>query len=63
MSKLDIIEHGGSVDQIYSASITHVICTTQKHHIVEQVKIMLIFQYKNIIVDNLIFSLRYFFRV
>lgn len=36
MSKLDIIEHGGSVDQIYSNRITHVICITQKHHIVEQ---------------------------
>lgn len=43
MSKLDIIEHGGSVDQIYSNRITHVICITQKHHIVEQVKIILIF--------------------
>ncbi|KAE9532132.1 hypothetical protein AGLY_010334 [Aphis glycines] len=36
MSKVDIIAHGGSVDQIYSTRITHVMCITQKHHIVEQ---------------------------
>lgn len=42
MSKIDIIAHGGSVDQIYSTRITHVMCITQKHHIVEQVKIILI---------------------
>jgi len=47
MSKDNIIKYGGSVDQFYSARITHVICVTQKHHIVEQVKILLIF-YKNI---------------
>uniref|UniRef100_A0A2H8TDD8 PAX-interacting protein 1 n=1 Tax=Melanaphis sacchari TaxID=742174 RepID=A0A2H8TDD8_9HEMI len=35
-SKLDIIAHGGLVEQLYSDRITHIICLTQKHHIVEQ---------------------------
>jgi len=43
MSKLDIIDHGGLVEQMYSARITHIICVTQKHYIVQQVKLMLIF--------------------
>lgn len=37
MLKLNIIEHGGSVEQSYSSRVTHLICVTQKHHLVEQV--------------------------
>ncbi|XP_050423408.1 PAX-interacting protein 1-like isoform X2 [Adelges cooleyi] len=36
MSKLSIIEHGGTIVQDYSSRITHIICTTQKHSIVDQ---------------------------
>lgn len=38
MSKLNIIEHGGLVEQLYSSRITHLICVSQKHSLVEQVK-------------------------
>ncbi|KAL5239337.1 hypothetical protein ACI65C_006747 [Semiaphis heraclei] len=31
-----IIKYGGSVEQLYSDRVTHVICVTQKHHTVEQ---------------------------
>lgn len=37
MSKLNIIEHGGSVEEIYSSRVTHIICATQKNFNVEQV--------------------------
>ncbi|XP_050524401.1 PAX-interacting protein 1-like [Daktulosphaira vitifoliae] len=36
MTKLSIIEHGGTVVQSYSSRVTHVICASQKHSIVEQ---------------------------
>ncbi|XP_015376185.1 PREDICTED: PAX-interacting protein 1-like isoform X2 [Diuraphis noxia] len=36
LSKDNIIKYGGSVEQLYSDHITHVICVTQKHHIVEE---------------------------
>ncbi|VVC40830.1 Zinc finger, RING-type,Zinc finger, RING/FYVE/PHD-type,BRCT domain [Cinara cedri] len=36
MSKLNIIEHGGSVEQVYSSRITHIVCGTQKNFNVEQ---------------------------
>ncbi|XP_022173995.1 PAX-interacting protein 1-like [Myzus persicae] len=35
ISKEDITKHGGSVEQNYSVHVTHVICVTQKHHLVE----------------------------
>jgi len=44
---VNIIKYGGSIEQFYSDSITHIICVSQKHHIVKQVKIILIF-YMNI---------------
>lgn len=34
--KDNIIKYGGLVEQFYSSRITHVICVTQKHRIVEQ---------------------------
>ena len=48
ISKGNIIKYGGSVQQCYSACVTHVICITQTHYIVERVKIILIF-YINIL--------------
>jgi len=38
LSKDNIIKYGGSVEQLYSDRVTHVICVTQKHQTVEQVK-------------------------
>jgi len=38
LTKDNIIKHGGLVEQLYSDRVTHVICVTQKHHLVEQVK-------------------------
>jgi len=38
LSKDNIIKYGGSVEQLYSDRVTHVICVIQKHHTVEQVK-------------------------
>ncbi|XP_022163732.1 PAX-interacting protein 1-like [Myzus persicae] len=35
ISKENIIKYGGSVEQSYSVRVTHVICITQKHHLVE----------------------------
>lgn len=38
MSKLNIIEHGGTIEQSYSPRVTHIICTTQKNTLIQQVK-------------------------
>lgn len=37
MLKLNIVEYGGSFELSYSTRVTHLICVTQKHHLVGQV--------------------------
>jgi len=37
MSTLDIMAHGGSIDEFYSSRVTHIICTTQRDNLVQQV--------------------------
>lgn len=36
ISTLDIIAHGGSIDEFYSSRVTHIICTNQSDFLVQQ---------------------------
>lgn len=47
MSKLNIIDYGGSTVQYYSDRVTHLICVTQKHILVEQVKCLFLLYFRD----------------